>query len=480
MGDQPADIRQQIRNMILKYITQENTIILAVSPANQDLATSDAIQLAKEVDPHGFRTVGVLTKLDLMDKGTDALDILNNEVIPLRLGYIPVTNRSQMDIESNKDIRTQWAAESKFFAEHPAYSAIQDRCGTQFLAQTLNRTLIHHIKGCLPEMVTKIGAFLTKSRLELGDLADLRDGHSRSQAVLDTIIGYGKRFKETMAGNDEDLPIDSLAGGAKIQKIFRVTLRQSIDDISVLTALSPVQVRNIISNTCGMSGGLFIPNEAFEIIIRRAIKQLYRPCETVVQLVHDELLNQAMSIVTPGMQRYGPLREEIRQRAKEVIQDRMSATSELVRTLIDMEGALINTSHPDFVSRSNVRELLSDSVRDDYNTALPSSSSPNRPPAPSKKPPPPARPGGNTVNDPDALMEGWLEIRKTRGGPFTSSTYHRCEHTQSGHTSSTHTSSTHTNITHTYSQGSTVFWGPIVLLCAELKRAKLTARCVCE
>ena len=83
VGDQPADINEQIRSMLLHFITQDNTIILAVTPANQDLANSDAIQLSKEVDPKGDRTVGVLTKLDLMDKGTDAMAILNNEVVPL-------------------------------------------------------------------------------------------------------------------------------------------------------------------------------------------------------------------------------------------------------------------------------------------------------------------------------------------------------------------------------------------------------------
>jgi replication fork clamp-binding protein CrfC len=54
---------------------QPNSIILAISPANQDIATSDAIKMAREVDPTGERTWGVLTKLDLMDKGTNALDV---------------------------------------------------------------------------------------------------------------------------------------------------------------------------------------------------------------------------------------------------------------------------------------------------------------------------------------------------------------------------------------------------------------------
>lgn len=72
--------------MILKYITKPNAIILAVTAANSDLANSDGLKLAREVDPEGLRTIGVLTKIDLMDQGTDVIDILAGRVIPLRLG----------------------------------------------------------------------------------------------------------------------------------------------------------------------------------------------------------------------------------------------------------------------------------------------------------------------------------------------------------------------------------------------------------
>jgi dynamin 1-like protein len=78
---------------------------MAVSPANQDLANSDALKLARKVDPYGERTIGVLTKIDLMDDGTNAIDILQGKVYPLKLGYIGVICRSQKDILSGKPIK---------------------------------------------------------------------------------------------------------------------------------------------------------------------------------------------------------------------------------------------------------------------------------------------------------------------------------------------------------------------------------------
>ena len=112
VGDQPKDIERQIRDMIMTYITKPNAIILAVTAANTDLANSDGLKLAREVDPEGFRTIGVLTKVDLMDPGTDVIDILAGRVVPLRLGYVPVVNRGQKDIESKKTINRALEARS--------------------------------------------------------------------------------------------------------------------------------------------------------------------------------------------------------------------------------------------------------------------------------------------------------------------------------------------------------------------------------
>ncbi|KAK1020115.1 Dynamin- GTPase protein, partial [Friedmanniomyces endolithicus] len=111
IGDQPTDIEKQTRGLISEYIAKPNSIILAVSPANVDIVNSEALKLARWVDPTGKRTIGVLTKLDLMDHGTNALDILSGRVYPLKLGFIGVVNRSQQDIQTNKPLAEALSAE---------------------------------------------------------------------------------------------------------------------------------------------------------------------------------------------------------------------------------------------------------------------------------------------------------------------------------------------------------------------------------
>ena len=145
VGDQPKDIEKQIREMVLKQIQKPNAIILAVTAANVDLANSDGLKLAREVDPEGQRTIGVLTKVDLMDEGTDVVDILAGRIIPLRLGYVPVVNRGQRDIDNKKRISAALEAEKAFFENHRAYRNKASYCGTPYLARKLN--LVRHLNS---------------------------------------------------------------------------------------------------------------------------------------------------------------------------------------------------------------------------------------------------------------------------------------------------------------------------------------------
>lgn len=109
-----------------------------MSPANVDLANSDALKLARTVDPRGLRTLGVLSKLDLMDAGTNALDVLTGRTYPLKLGFIGVVNRSQQDINLDLPMEDARIKEQEFFQNHPVYRNISHRCGTKYLAKTLN------------------------------------------------------------------------------------------------------------------------------------------------------------------------------------------------------------------------------------------------------------------------------------------------------------------------------------------------------
>ena len=147
----PDDIESQIGTILRVYATNPNSIILAVSPANNDLPTSASLKLAREFDPNGERTLAVVTKLDLMDVSPDhAYDVLDGKVIPVKLGIIGVINRSQQDNRNHKTVEEALIDEEKFLEKH--YPKLAHKNGSKFLGKRLNDILKKHIFKCLPEL----------------------------------------------------------------------------------------------------------------------------------------------------------------------------------------------------------------------------------------------------------------------------------------------------------------------------------------
>ena len=72
------------------------------------MTNADGLQLARKVDPQGLRTIGVITKIDIMDSGTDAVKMLKGEEVPLKLGFVGVKLRSQADINAAKSIKVKF------------------------------------------------------------------------------------------------------------------------------------------------------------------------------------------------------------------------------------------------------------------------------------------------------------------------------------------------------------------------------------
>lgn len=196
VGDQPEDIEMQIKDLLVKYIENPNSIILAVTAANTDMATSESLKMAKDVDPDGRRTLAVLTKLDLMDAGTDAIDILCGRVIPVKLGIIGVMNRSQQAINDKKMIEEQLRDEAAYLQRK--YPTLATRNGTPYLAKTLNRLLMHHIRDCLPELKTRVNVMASQFQSLLNSYGE--DVTDKSQCLLQIITKFASAYCSTIEG----------------------------------------------------------------------------------------------------------------------------------------------------------------------------------------------------------------------------------------------------------------------------------------
>eukprot|EP00210_Caulerpa_lentillifera_P001828 g1758.t1 len=363
VGDQPSDIESLIRQMIISYIQHSTCIILAVSAANVDLANSDAISMAQAVDPEGIRTIGVVTKLDIMDKGTNAVALLKNEVVPLRLGYIGIVNRSQRDINNNIDIKSARRNEDSYFQDNTEYYEVIERCGVANLAQNLNKILVSHIQRLLPNLRMKISGQIERKTQEMklyGDAPLLDTPMERGVLLLSLLTEYSQRFSAMIDGRSETVVLN-LSGGAKIRDIFQNDFCRSLGEMSWRTELSNETIRTTIRNSTGVSGSLLIPQEPFELLVRRSIKTLLEPSIHCKDSVEEELLRIANDSIPPELSRFSHLQKTIIDSASEFIRSGGLPAEEMIRNLIECEYEYINYDHKDFIGGSNaVAEVMSD------------------------------------------------------------------------------------------------------------------------
>jgi replication fork clamp-binding protein CrfC len=353
VGDQPSDIEAQIRKMALLYIEKPNAIILAVTPANSDLANSDALHMAREVDPEGQRTIGVLTKLDIMDRGTDAMDTLCGRVIPLRLGFVGVVNRSQQDIIADKPIRASLKAEMEYFTSHPAYRTIANRCGTAFLARTLNRLLMQHIRDTLPELKVKVNKMMVDAQLELatyGDSGIYDSRNGQGALLLQILTKFAADYRDAIDGKLTESSTNELYGGARINYIFTEVFAKCLNGINPSDGLTLNDIRTAIRNATGPRSALFVPEMAFELLVKRQISRLEEPALQCVELAYDELQRIVSQLENKDLLRFTNLRERVVEVVNNLLQKLRKPTREMINNLLALELAYINTNHPDFIA----------------------------------------------------------------------------------------------------------------------------------
>ncbi|XP_009108778.2 dynamin-related protein 3A isoform X1 [Brassica rapa] len=357
VGDQPTDIEAQIRTMILSYIKQPSCLILAVTPANSDLANSDALQVARAADPDGHRTIGVITKLDIMDKGTDASNLLLGKIVPLRLGYVGVVNRCQEDIMLNRSVKEALSAEEKFFRSRPAYHGLADRLGIPQLAKKLNQILVQHIKVLLPDLKSRISNALVATAKEHQSYGEITESKGGQGAVLLNFLSkYCEAYSSLLEGKGEEMSTSELSGGARIHYIFQSIFVKSLEEVDPCEDLTDDDIRTAIQNATGPRSALFVPDVPFQVLVKRQISRLLDPSLQCARFIFDELVKISHKCMMNELQRFPVLRKRMDEVIGDFLRDGLEPSEAMIGDIIDMEMDYINTSHPNFIGGTKAVE----------------------------------------------------------------------------------------------------------------------------
>ncbi|PKI67799.1 hypothetical protein CRG98_011772 [Punica granatum] len=277
---QPESIVQDIETMVRSYVEKPNCIILAITPANQDIATSDAIKLAREVDPTGDRTFGVLTKLDLMDRGTNALDVLEGRAYRLVHPWVGIVNRSQADINRNVDMIVARRKEREYFATSTDYGHLASKMGSEYLAKLLSKHLESVIRARIPSITSLINKSIDELESELDHLGRpiAVDAGAQLYMILELCRAFDKIFKEHLDGGRP--------GGDRIYGVFDNQLPAALRKLPFDRHLSVQNVRKVVSEADGYQPHLIAPEQGYRRLIEGSLNYFRGPSEASVDAVH--------------------------------------------------------------------------------------------------------------------------------------------------------------------------------------------------
>jgi dynamin 1-like protein len=229
--------------------------------------------MAKQVDPTGERTIGVLTKLDLMDAGTDAKDILmGRHRIQLKRDFVGVINRSQKDIDEHKDIRRALYDERKYFIEHPAYGPdMADKMGIRYLQEYLQRELSLHIFKRLPPLKPKLETKLDEVRERLAKIEFPLGDRDKDQVLAEAYDKMRSGFDSGVGGKVWGVDTDALNGGTRINTLMNETYAKAVNKMFYDETRIRREIGIAIQNAFGTRIGVFIPDTAFISVVMNQI-----------------------------------------------------------------------------------------------------------------------------------------------------------------------------------------------------------------
>ena len=362
-SDHGEDIEEVTKNMARSYCSDEMTIILCVIQANMDLATSDALQMARKIDPNGERTLGVLTKIDLMDRGTDALKILTNEEIPLRYGYVAVKGRSQQDIKSGMTITDGLKAEKDFFAKHPVYSKIADAqeiLGIEALTFKLSSILNKHIKKNLPAIVAAIREKMEACDTRLNQLGMPLPiaTEAKMNIIWSMINNYVTSYSNAIKGKYNKLATIAEEGepiSASMRKSFFSLFynfyetKKEKEKLDLSNYLEDKQIEQAFINYEGNAFPGFPSFGGFLSLVHPFIDRLYEPVSEIVDNIYYSLENASKKIINTIFSSYPTLEDIVTDLSGKILQKQRDIAKEMSQNILDSERGYIFTSDSDFV-----------------------------------------------------------------------------------------------------------------------------------
>ncbi|KAF4119069.1 interferon-induced GTP-binding protein MxB [Onychostoma macrolepis] len=339
---QPENIGDQIKRLIRKFITKQETINLVVVPCNVDIATTEALQMAQGEDPEGERTLGILTKPDLVDKGTEGtvVDIVHNEVIHLTKGYMIVRCRGQKEIIDHVTLNEATETENAFFKDHSHFSKLYEEGFATIpkLAEKLTIELVHHIQKSLPRLEEQIEAKLAETQKELeaygnGPPTDLGE---RLSFLVDKVTAFTRDTLNLTVGEEVKCAPDILIFPELRQEFAK--WNSFLDNSGYLfNKKIEKEVDNYETKYRGRELPGFINYKTFEGLVKDQIKLLEEPALKTLKTTSDVIRRKFIQLAQSSFVGFPNLLKIAKTKIEAIKQDKESQAESMLRTQFKME-----------------------------------------------------------------------------------------------------------------------------------------------
>lgn len=288
---QSSNMKEQICDVAAEYLKQDNTIIVVVMAGRSDLEADVGLAMVKEYDLMGERTLGVITKVDLMNNPSDIMEYLEGNIskdLKLYYGYHAIVNRNGID-------------DQQFFKQH----GFRTSFGVHALTTKIREILVNKIRKSLPDIRQRLGDLETKNEQRLMVI-----GKEPPLNINDKKIFIGTQYAEmrdkiNRALNEEGFHINT---GIQLKEVF-VAFRSRICAVE-----HPFNIQKAIANCEGNHMNYSVsPIKILEYCIKNdGIEHIYKQhVDDLIERIRAILMN-LVEIVLDDLQRFPHLYDFLR------------------------------------------------------------------------------------------------------------------------------------------------------------------------
>lgn len=219
---------------------------------------------------------------------------------------------------------------------------------------------MQHIREKLPDIKARLNTLMGQTQQELASYGEpqFNAPQHRGSLILQLMTRFATSFISSIDGTSSEISTKELCGGARIYYIFNSVFGHSLDSIDPTHNLSVHDIRTAIRNSTGPRPSLFVPEMAFDLLVKPQIRLLEGPSLRCVELVYEELMKICHTCGNTEIARFPRLQTKLIEVVSELLRERLGPSSRYVESLIAIQGAYINTNHPNFLGATSMMNSM--------------------------------------------------------------------------------------------------------------------------